>query len=75
MDNNRIMATLENLEDKIENIKWLLAPLYMKKTNISESINLVRRTAGILGKDSPKGTVFENKVRREWKVNFSKRIK
>ena len=72
---NKIMETLENLEEKIENIKWLITPSYMKRANISETINIVRRSAGILGKSFPKGTVFENKARGEWAVNFSRRIR
>ncbi len=72
--NNRAIELLEILEDKIENIKWLITtPLSFKKA-ISPTISLIRRSAGILGKNSPKGTAFENKVRREWKANVLKRI-
>lgn len=71
---NRTMELLETLEEKIENIKWMItAPLSFKKAAISDTINLIRRSSGILSK-APKGIVFENKIRKEWKANVLKRI-
>ena len=68
------METLEILEEKIENIKWLLTPYFhSKKGGISESISLIRRSAGILSKSFPKGTAYEDKIRHEWEVDIRKR--
>lgn len=72
--NSKIVDTLESLEDRIESIKWLIRTYYSKVSGGSETINTIRRSAGILGKESIKGTVFENRVRREWNANFLKRI-
>ena len=72
---NKIIETLENLEDKIENIKWLITPWHLKRTGISEAISLIRRTAGILGSNFPQGTAFENKARKEWNADIAKRIR
>lgn len=72
---NKIAETLEMLEEKIEGIKWWVSvSSSLKKADISEAINLVRKSAGVLGKDFPKGTTFENKARRGWKTNSIKRL-
>lgn len=71
---SRIMETLERLEEKIESIKWrIIPPFHIKRTDVSEAINIIRRSAGILGRDFAKGTTYENKIRKEWKTNFRKR--
>ncbi len=72
---SRIMDTLTMLEDRIENIKWLITTsFFTKRSGVSTAINSIRKSAGILGKNSTKGIVFENKVRRSWKANFARRI-
>ena len=71
--NGRIVETLESLEDRIESIKWLIK-IYSKGAGVSETINTIRKSAGILNKGFPAGTAFENKIRRDWNVNFLKRI-
>jgi len=49
--NNRVMEKLEILEDEIENLKWLVVmPLSLKKADISNAVNAIRKSSGILGK-------------------------
>lgn len=74
---NKIMEKLEILENEIENIKWWVTAhfSFRKQNGISSTISAVRRSAGILGKGFPKGTAFENTVRKEWKNNFLKRTR
>lgn len=70
------MAELEVLEEKIENLKWLIPPIsFLKRTSVSSAISFIRKTAGILSKDFPKGAIFENNSRRAWKLNFVKRTR
>jgi hypothetical protein len=65
---NKTMEMLENLEEKIESIKWLIIRPFSfksKRAVVSSAISIIRKSAGILGKDFPKGTAFENKARRD----------
>jgi len=73
---SKIMDTLEILEEKIENIKWMIAaPFSFKRTGVSGTISIIRRSAGILGKGFSRGTIFENRSRRNWKINFLRRMR
>ena len=72
---SRTIELLENLEEKIENIKWLVTmPFSLNKTAIPPTISSIRKSAGILGKAYPKGTSFENKIRKEWRTSLLKRV-
>ena len=72
---NKTMEMLENLEDKIEGMKWLITGHFpLKKAGISSVINIIRKSSGILSKGFPGGAAFENKARKEWKINLLKRI-
>ena len=72
--NNKIMDTLEILEEKIESIKWLVtASFSLKRIGTSSTLAIIRKTAGMLGKGLPQGTAFENNVRGNWRANFTKR--
>ena len=73
--NNGIMGTLETLEEKIENIKWLITPYsYSRRKIVPDGVGHIRRTAGILGKSFISGIVYENRIRKEWGNNTRKRI-
>lgn len=72
----KIAERIEDIEERIENIKWLIGqPIITSKSRISNTVNTIRKSAGILGKAFPGGTVFENKTRKEWRGNFFKRIR
>ena len=70
--NSRIMEQLELLEDKIENLKWLATmPFPVNKREISNTINIIRKSSGIIGKTSLKGIVYENRARKQWKTRLT----
>lgn len=70
----KIMETLENLEDRIEKVKWLVvSQLTFRKSSIDKSIDTIRKSSGILSKGSPKGPAFESRIRKEWSADSLKR--
>ena len=71
----KIAATLERPEERIEHIKWLLTATFpAKRPRISGTITAIRRSAGILGKNTPRGTAFETGIRKTWRSGFSRRV-
>ena len=69
----KIMETLELLEEKIETIKWLLVETTSHKINLPHTLNAIRKSAGILGAAYPRGAAMENRLRKEWRINESRR--
>ena len=72
MTNLKALHEVEALEERLQTVKWtlLLPPVERKgavadsKTGVSR--NIVSRTAALLGRRFPVGTVYERRVRQGW---------
>ena len=71
-----IMEKIEDIEEKIENIKWLaIRNTFSARKSSAEAESIVSKSSGILGKNSPRGVGYENAIRRKSADSFSARTK
>jgi hypothetical protein len=59
------MHDVEALEERLQTVKWTItAPA--RRNVIPHASRVVARTAGLLGKRFPPGTLYERRMRRTW---------
>ena len=59
------MHDVEALEERLQIVKWTITAPKGRRTTPQAS-RVIARTAGILGKRFPPGTLYERRLRRTW---------
>ena len=67
MTNVKALHEVEALEERLQAVKWmlLLPPAKRPEAAVSKQ-DIVLRTAALLGRRLPVGTVYERRVRQGW---------
>ena len=73
MVNFKLARQIENLEKELQTIKWYFFQPYTRKIKQVKIPfkGIVQNTAGLFGKNFPKGTVYEKDIRKSWQKRIT----